>query len=133
MLASEAVVYPYGQPLSDLEAERTVSSSTFGNGPIQASGGLIARSPISTRRREGEPKYDDLEKRLAQTPVITIPAITLEGDANGAPDPDAMHMQRNSQANMRTESSLAVSVTICLRKPPAPLPKLSSKLMLSNC
>jgi pimeloyl-ACP methyl ester carboxylesterase len=34
---------------------------------------------------EGEPKYDDLEKRLAESPVITVPTITLEGDANGAP------------------------------------------------
>jgi len=38
---------------------------------------------------EGEQKYDDLEKRLAAAPVITIPTITLEGDANGAPHPDA--------------------------------------------
>ena len=38
---------------------------------------------------EGEPKYDDLEKRLAEFPVITVPTITLEGDANGAPHPDA--------------------------------------------
>jgi pimeloyl-ACP methyl ester carboxylesterase len=37
---------------------------------------------------KGEPKYDDLEKRLAAGPVITVPAITLEGDANGAPHPD---------------------------------------------
>jgi pimeloyl-ACP methyl ester carboxylesterase len=37
---------------------------------------------------EGEPKYDDLEKRLAGAPVITVPTITLEGDANGAPHPD---------------------------------------------
>jgi len=37
----------------------------------------------------GEPKYDDLEKRLAQAPVISVPTITLEGDANGAPHPDA--------------------------------------------
>jgi pimeloyl-ACP methyl ester carboxylesterase len=37
---------------------------------------------------EGEPKYDDLEKQLAQAPVITVPTITLEGDANGAPHPD---------------------------------------------
>ncbi len=37
---------------------------------------------------EGEPKYDDPEKRLAQAPVITVPTITLEGDANGAPHPD---------------------------------------------
>jgi pimeloyl-ACP methyl ester carboxylesterase len=34
---------------------------------------------------EGEPKYDELEKRLAQSPVITVPTITVEGDANGAP------------------------------------------------
>jgi pimeloyl-ACP methyl ester carboxylesterase len=34
---------------------------------------------------EGESKYDDLEKRLAAVPVISIPTITLEGDANGAP------------------------------------------------
>jgi pimeloyl-ACP methyl ester carboxylesterase len=38
---------------------------------------------------EGEAKYDDLEKRLAAGPVITVPTITLEGDANGAPHPDA--------------------------------------------
>jgi pimeloyl-ACP methyl ester carboxylesterase len=38
---------------------------------------------------EGEPQYDDLEKRLAAGPVITVPTITLEGDANGAPHPDA--------------------------------------------
>jgi len=37
---------------------------------------------------EGEPKHDDLEKRLAQFPVITVPTITLEGDANGAPHLD---------------------------------------------
>ena len=37
---------------------------------------------------EGEPKYDDLEKRLAEGPTITVPTITLEGDANGAPHPD---------------------------------------------
>ena len=37
---------------------------------------------------EGEPKYDNLEKRLAELPVITVPTITLEGDANGAPHPD---------------------------------------------
>jgi pimeloyl-ACP methyl ester carboxylesterase len=37
---------------------------------------------------EGEAKYADLEKRLADAPVITVPTITLEGDANGAPRPD---------------------------------------------
>jgi pimeloyl-ACP methyl ester carboxylesterase len=34
---------------------------------------------------EGEAKYDNLEKRLAESPTITVPTITLEGDANGAP------------------------------------------------
>ena len=38
---------------------------------------------------EGEPKYDDLEKRLAEFPVITVPTMTLQGDADGAPHPDA--------------------------------------------
>jgi pimeloyl-ACP methyl ester carboxylesterase len=37
---------------------------------------------------EGEPKYDDPEKRLAAGPFITVPTITLEGGANGAPHPD---------------------------------------------
>jgi pimeloyl-ACP methyl ester carboxylesterase len=37
---------------------------------------------------EGEAKYDYLEKRLAQAPVISVPTITLEGDANGAPHPE---------------------------------------------
>ena len=36
----------------------------------------------------GEPKYDDLERQLGDVPVIGVPTITLEGDANGAPHPD---------------------------------------------
>jgi pimeloyl-ACP methyl ester carboxylesterase len=38
---------------------------------------------------QGEAAYDELEKRLAVGPVITVPTITLEGDANGAPHPEA--------------------------------------------
>ena len=38
---------------------------------------------------EGEPQYDELEQRLAKGPVISVPTITLEGDANGAPHPEA--------------------------------------------
>ena len=38
---------------------------------------------------EGEQQYDPLEKRLAQGPIISVPTITLESDANGAPHPDA--------------------------------------------
>ena len=37
---------------------------------------------------EGEQRYDDLERRLAQSPLISVPTITLEGDANGAPHPE---------------------------------------------
>ena len=37
---------------------------------------------------DGEAKYADLERRLAEFPVIAVPTITLEGDANGAPHPD---------------------------------------------
>jgi pimeloyl-ACP methyl ester carboxylesterase len=44
---------------------------------------------------EGEPKYGDLDKRLAAAPVITVPTITLEGDANGAP-----HLEPRSYAKM---------------------------------
>ena len=38
---------------------------------------------------QGEAKYDALEERLAAAPAISVPTITLEGDANGAPHPDA--------------------------------------------
>ncbi|MDB5514067.1 MAG: alpha/beta hydrolase [Tardiphaga sp.] len=37
---------------------------------------------------EGEAQYDDVEKQLAKFPVITVPTITMEGDANGAPHPE---------------------------------------------
>jgi pimeloyl-ACP methyl ester carboxylesterase len=37
---------------------------------------------------DGEPEYVELEGRLAEGPAITVPAITLEGDANGAPHPN---------------------------------------------
>jgi pimeloyl-ACP methyl ester carboxylesterase len=37
---------------------------------------------------EGEAKYDDYERKLATFPVIAVPTITMEGDANGAPHPE---------------------------------------------
>ena len=37
---------------------------------------------------DGETKYNELEKRLAEGPVIGVPTVTLEGDANGAPHPE---------------------------------------------
>ena len=48
---------------------------------------------------EGEPKYDDLEKRLAGGPVITVPTITLAGDANGAPPPDSSSYAKRFSGN----------------------------------
>jgi len=38
---------------------------------------------------EGESQYEEFEKKLAGSPTISVPTITLEGDANGAPHPDA--------------------------------------------
>lgn len=52
----------------------------------------------------GEAKYDHLEKRLAESPVITVPTITLEGDANGAPhpEPEAYRMKFSGEYVHRT-------------------------------
>ncbi|WP_395244951.1 alpha/beta fold hydrolase [Agromyces sp. MMS24-K17] len=38
---------------------------------------------------DGDPRLDETEALLAQAPTIRVPTITLEGDANGAPHPDA--------------------------------------------
>jgi pimeloyl-ACP methyl ester carboxylesterase len=53
---------------------------------------------------EGEAKYDDFEKHLASGPVIAVPAITLEGDANGAPhaDPSGYANRFSSRYEHRT-------------------------------
>ena len=53
---------------------------------------------------EGEPRYDDLEKQLAQGPVVTVPTISLEGDANGAPhaDPSAYAQKFSGRYAHRT-------------------------------
>ncbi len=53
---------------------------------------------------EGEPKYADLDKRLAAAPVITVPTITMEGDANGAPhlEPSAYASKFSEQYSHRT-------------------------------
>src|SRR6266446_6636911 len=53
---------------------------------------------------EGEAKYDELEARLAASPNITVPTITLEGDANGAPhlDPGAYAKKFSGKYEHRT-------------------------------
>jgi hypothetical protein len=43
---------------------------------------------------EGEAVYDGLEKRLATSPAIAVPTITLEGDANGAPHPESIGLRQ---------------------------------------
>jgi pimeloyl-ACP methyl ester carboxylesterase len=49
--------------------------------------GATTIKPGTNDLAKGEAKYDDLESKLAEGPVITVPTITLEGDANGAPHP----------------------------------------------
>ena len=36
---------------------------------------------------DGERRFDELEAKLAASPAIEVPTITMEGDANGAPHP----------------------------------------------
>ena len=50
----------------------------------------------------GEPQFDELERCLAGSPAIPVPTITLEGDANGAPHPDASAYARKFSASTRT-------------------------------
>jgi pimeloyl-ACP methyl ester carboxylesterase len=53
---------------------------------------------------QGEPKYDPLDKRLAQFPAIAVPTITMEGDDNGAPhvDPSAYASKFSGKYTHRT-------------------------------
>jgi hypothetical protein len=53
---------------------------------------------------EGEAEYDQSEQWLAEGPVITVPTITLEGDANGAhrPDPSAYEAKFSGRYSHRT-------------------------------
>lgn len=37
---------------------------------------------------QGEARYDAMESKLSAAPRIVVPAITMEGDANGAPHPE---------------------------------------------
>jgi pimeloyl-ACP methyl ester carboxylesterase len=54
----------------------------------------------------GEAQYDDLDNQLASGPVIAVPTITLEGDANGAPhpEPDAYRAKFSGKYAHRTIS-----------------------------
>ena len=55
---------------------------------------------------EGEAKYAEVDRRLAELPVITVPTITMEGDANGAP-----HLEPSAYANKFTGSYAHRTIT----------------------
>ena len=81
---------------------------------------------------DGERKYDDLEKKLAQGPVITVPTITMEGDANVAPHPEPAAYR--SKFSGKYEHGLirgGVGHNL-LQKPHRPLPKRSSTSPMSD-
>jgi pimeloyl-ACP methyl ester carboxylesterase len=72
---------------------------------------------------EGESKYDDLEKRLAAAPVITVPTITLEGDANGAPHPEPSSYAKKFSGRYEHRVIGAGLGIICRKKLPKPSPR----------
>jgi len=72
---------------------------------------------------EGEAKFDALEKRLAEAPVITVPTITLEGDANGAPHPDSAAYAQKFAGKYEHRVIDGALDTICRRKLRRPLPR----------
>lgn len=94
-------------------------------------GRYLARDVIAWRLglAEGEPQYDALEKRLAAAPGITVPTMTLEGDANGAPHPDGRVYATKFSGIYAHGSSRVASGIICRKKRRGPLPKRFSTLM----
>ena len=75
---------------------------------------------------QGEPRYDDLEKRLAASPVITVPTITLEGDANGAPHPDPSSYAKKFTGRYEHRTIKGGIGHNLPQEAPQPLPKPSS-------
>jgi hypothetical protein len=75
---------------------------------------------------DGESKYDDLERRLAALAPITVPAITMEGDANGAIHAPAAAYRNRFSGKTITASSRAASATIFRRRLRRLLPRPSS-------
>ncbi|WP_315814842.1 alpha/beta hydrolase [Paraflavitalea speifideaquila] len=68
------------------EAEYERSAASFDNpGPVAI---VIHNYRWRLGLVKGEARYDAWEKKLAAGPAITVPTVTLEGDANGAPHPD---------------------------------------------
>ena len=65
---------------------------------------------------DGERKYDELEKRLAAAPTISVPTITLEGDANGAWHPAPGSYANKFTGRYQHRNSTGGSGTTCLRR-----------------
>jgi hypothetical protein len=74
---------------------------------------------------EGEPQYGDLEARLFERPMITVPTVTIGSDFDGAAA-DGVPTRRSSPASTRIESSKALD-TMCPKKPRASSSTPSSK------
>jgi hypothetical protein len=72
---------------------------------------------------QGEAKYDDLEQRLAEAPVIAVPTITLEGDANRAPHPDARAYAKKFAGKYAHRVITGGVGPICRQKPRKRLPE----------
>jgi hypothetical protein len=100
--ASFSPAIEIGAVLHDIESELADLDERL----TQPSGAAPAPSTIRWRLGlvEGEPQYDELEQRLAKAPVIGMPTITLEGDANGAPHPTPAPTPRCSPASTSTGS-----------------------------
>ena len=81
---------------------------------------------------EGEPEYEELERRLAEAPVIAVPAITLEGDANGAPHPEPAAYAEKFTGKYTHRLVAGGSGTTCPRKRPRPSPRLWSRLTATD-
>jgi pimeloyl-ACP methyl ester carboxylesterase len=82
------LIWKMGSPKWDFSDEIFDRSATALNNPDHVNI-VIHNYRWRLGLAKGEPKYDDLERRLAETPLITVPSVTLEGDANGAPHPDS--------------------------------------------
>jgi hypothetical protein len=79
---------------------------------------------------KGEPRYDELEKRLFQKPAIGVSTITMNGDANGAPHPEPAAYAKMFSGKYSHRTITGGSGTICPRKRRKPSPKRSSTSLL---
>jgi len=66
----------------------------------------------------GEPRFDEIECKLASAPVITVPTITMEGDANGAPHSEPASYAGKFAGRYCIATCVAASGTTCRRRPP---------------